>query len=406
MKNARKPLLRLLALCLCAALCLPALGARAATSKRLTVDMTVVTYQNRARAALKQINALRAQKGLQELIMLADLESLAIQRAAELFVFFDHDRPDLTSFESAENDMVSGKTRESCAECIAAGYSSADALMEDWGANALDNLLDADFTHAGVACVYVKGSYNEYYWALYLEGQPETFAGKQAAATAKSGKSKSVSVEISSDMFARADKSHKRFELRVNNVNLKTKQLAEPTVYLYDRYDVKIGRCELDDLSFKSSNANVFTVKQSGTIRRKKVGSATLTVSFAGLDNATCTVTIGSGSSASSSSGSNATAVTADTIGDRKPNLSASQAAKHTTLSVYVKGASGYVLYRSATKTGTYTKTDEKATTSRCSFKIEHDDLTKAYYYKVRAYKNKNGKRSYSEYSTAVRVAP
>ncbi len=397
---------RITALITCLALLLTApLAFAAAAKKTLDVSFTVTTYQNRAREALKKINALRKANGIGELTMTADLENLALQRAAELFVFFDHDRPDLSAYETAGGELSSAKTRIACGECIAAGYSSAEQLMDDWGENALDSLLDSDFTHAGIACVYVKGSENEYYWELYLEQQSDSFKGKAAAATAKSGKSKSVTVKIAKGMFERADNSHKRFELRSANISMKTKQTAEPTVYLYDRYGVKIGKCTLDSLTFKSSNSNVFTVKQSGMLRRVKAGSAKLTISFTGVESAECTVTVG-GSSAASASGGTSSAVTAATIGDAKPELTAKEFAKSYTLSAYVKGSSGYVLYRSTSKNGSYTKVDEKATTKRWSYKLDKEELSKTYYYKVRAYKNSGGKRVYSEYSVPVKVAP
>ena len=78
---------------LCAlVMCLSALPvAQAAKAKTLTVSFQVTTYQNRARTLLKQINQLRKDSGAGELVMLADLEKVAIQRASELFVFFDHD---------------------------------------------------------------------------------------------------------------------------------------------------------------------------------------------------------------------------------------------------------------------------------------------------------------------------
>lgn len=387
-----------LALALTLALSAPfAAPASAAASDMLTVRFTVATYQNRARAALKQVNALRKQSGAGELVMTAALETAAVQRAAELFVRFDHDRPNLQSYETAVSEGAD--TRTACAESVAAGYSSADKVMADWGESALDNLLDPDFTHAGIACVYVKGSYNEYYWALYLERQPEGFKGRAAAATAKSGAQRSVSVDIAKSALTRADDSHSGFALRASDIHMKTKQTAEPTVYLYDKKDVKIGKCELSDLSYKSSNTAVFTVKQSGTLRRKKAGTGTLTVSFGSLKTQ-CAVTIGS---ASVSSGA---AVTAATIGDSKPELVATAYKEHTTLAVYVKGASGYVLYRCASKNGSYTKADEKATTKRWTLKLAHEDMQKAYYYKVRAYKNQSGRRVYSEYSAPVRVAP
>ena len=144
-------------------------------------------------------------------------------------------------------------------------------------------------------------------------------------------------------------------------------------------------------------------------MKRKKSGSGTLTITAPGLEELKVEVTCGSGGSSSGSSSSaagNAVAVTAATIKDREPELTATEYSSYTKLSVYVKGASGYVLYRSTSKTGTYSKVDEQATTQRWDVKIQDDDLTRTYYYKVRAYKNSSGKRVYSEYSDPVKVAP
>ena len=92
------------------ALCLSVIPAQAATAqKTLTVSFQATTYQNRARSLLKQINDLRKQYDLEPLTMLADLEKAAVQRAAELFVFFDHDRPDLTEYDTVCAEYTSLK---------------------------------------------------------------------------------------------------------------------------------------------------------------------------------------------------------------------------------------------------------------------------------------------------------
>ena len=385
----------------------------AATKKttNLTVSFTAQTYQNRAREVLKELNKIRKEEGLPELIMTGDLEKAAIQRAGELFVFFDHSRPDMTDYDTIIDEYESLAPCTVSTECIAAGYSKAEETYLEWTDTSFDVITDPDFTHAGVGCVYMKGSENEYYWALLLTGFPEDYNGKAAGKATKAGANKNLKVEISKDMYIHADNSHKDFELRCSDVNLKSKQSATLTVNLYDRYDVKIGKCELADLKFKSSNTSVFTVDAEGTVKRKKSGTGTLTITAPGLEDLKVTVTCGSGtSSGSSSSGSsaasNAVAVTATTIKEREPELTATEYSKYTKLSVYVKGASGYVLYRSTSKTGTYTKVDEQATTKRWDVKLQHEDLERSYYYKVRAYKNSNGKRVYSEYSDPVKVAP
>ena len=218
-----------LLLCLCL---LPWAAPAEAASQNLEISYTVTTYQNRARELVKKLNAYRKQNGRQPLTMTADLESVAIQRAAELFVLFDHLRPDLTDFDTALSGYASLETGEAVAECIAAGFTNAEDALADWQKNANDHLTDGDFTHVGIACVYVKGSYNEYYWAMMLLKQPEGFQGKAAADTVKAGKTKSVSVSQSPDMYKKADNSHKHFELRVNNLNLKTKQTGQPSVAL------------------------------------------------------------------------------------------------------------------------------------------------------------------------------
>lgn len=404
-------LIVLVLLCCLLLSAIPAAGAASKKSTNLTVSFTAQTYQNRARDALKQINKIRAEEGLPELIMTGDLEKAAIQRAGELFVFFDHSRPDMTDYDTIIDEYESLAPCEVSTECIAAGFSKAEETYLEWYTSSYDAITDPDFTHAGIGCVYMKGSDNKYYWALLLTDFPEDYSGKAAGKATKAGATKSMKVEISKDMYTHADNSHKRFELRCADVNLKSKSSATLTVNLYDRYDIKIGRCELADLKFKSSNTNLFTVDAEGTVKRKKSGSGTLTITAPGLEELKVTVTCGSGSSSSGSSSSgsaasNAVAVTAATIKEREPELTVTEYSSYTKLSVYVKGASGYVLYRSTSKTGTYSKVDEQATTKRWDVKIQDDDISRTYYYKVRAYKNSNGKRVYSEYSDPVKVAP
>lgn len=410
-------LIALLLLCCLLLGMMPTALAASKSSKKatnLTVSFSAQTYQNRAREVLKEINKIRKEEGLPELIMTGDLEKAAIQRAGELFVLFDHSRPDMTDFDTIIDEYESLATCTVVQQLIGAGYTKAEEAYLEWANENYDVITDPDYTHAGVGCVYMKDSQNEYYWYMLLTGFPEDFNGKAAGKATKAGAGKTIKVEIGKTMYTHADNSHKAFELRCSDVNLKSKSTATLTVNLYDKYDVKIGKCEPEDLKFKSSNTNVFTVSAEGEVKRKKSGTGTLTITAPGLEDLKVTVTCGSGSSSGSSSsgssssgsGSNATAVTAATIKEREPELAVTEYSKYTKLSVYVKGASGYVLYRSTSKTGTYSKVDEQATTKRWDVKLMNEDIEKTYYYKVRAYKNSNGKRVYSEYSDPVKVAP
>ena len=406
--NHRNAIFRFLSLLICLVLMIGYVPqVDAAKKKQLTVKVSTTTYQNRSRELLKKINNYRKENGLEPLVMSTDLEEASLQRSAELFVLFDHTRPNMTDFDTVMEDYPASNNGGAISELVATDFTKAEEVFLDWQEAYSDYLLDSDYTHAGIGCVYVKGSNNEYYWVMILQQQPEDYKGKAAASTAKAGRTKTIPGVISEEMYPHADQTHRRFELRVSDMNMKNKGTAQPTVYLYDRYDVKIGKCELETLSFKSSNSSVFTVDSTGTVKKKKNGTGTLTVSSAGLDDATCTVTIsGSGSASSSSTSSSSGSVTAATIGDVEPELTLKEYSKHVVLSVYVKGSSGYVLYRSTSKTGTYTKVEEQATTKRWDFRIENEDMNRTYYYKVRAYKNSGGKRVYSEYSVPVKVAP
>ena len=138
----------------------------------------------------------------------------------------------------------------------------------------------------------MKDSNNEYYWVLILQQQPADFDGKTTQSAVKAGKNKTFRVTIDPAMYPAADHTHVRFELDASNLNLKNKSSGQPSVYLYDRFDVKIGKCDPATLTIKSNNPSIFTVDSTGTVKKKKNGSGTLTISSEGLSDVTCTVTI------------------------------------------------------------------------------------------------------------------
>ncbi|MBR3772690.1 MAG: hypothetical protein IKL07_10530 [Clostridium sp.] len=67
-----------------------------------------------------------------------------------------------------------------------------------------------------------------------------------------------------------------------------------------------------------------------------------------------------------------------------------------------VKGATGYQIYRAATKEGTYKKVK---TTKALTFKDTETTNSKVYYYKVRAYKKGTSKNSYGRFSAKRQAA-
>ncbi len=94
------------------------------------------------------------------------LEEIAMQRAAEIALFFSHTRPDGgTCWTAYGNEYVNAYK----AENIAAGYTSAEAVFNAWkeeneyydDQGHRRNMLSSTYTSIGIACVYYNGYY---YW--------------------------------------------------------------------------------------------------------------------------------------------------------------------------------------------------------------------------------------------------
>ena len=100
--------------------------------------------------------------GLTPLVYDYGLEQAAMQRAAELAVFYDHARPDGEScFTAFGEEYQYGAVGEN----IAYGYTNADAVFEGWeqeyedyaGQEHRRNMLNPDFKAVGVGCFECDG---------------------------------------------------------------------------------------------------------------------------------------------------------------------------------------------------------------------------------------------------------
>lgn len=96
-------------------------------------------------------------------------------------------------------------------------------------------------------------------------------------------------------------------------------------------------------------------------------------------------------------------AATATDITSKKPTLSGvKRTATQVTLSYSkVQGADGYKLYRASTINGTYQYVGTSKSQTYIDTGLEYN---KPYYYKVRAYKNVNGKKVHSKYSNKLTI--
>ena len=189
-------------------------GLQTSASSTATVSYDVTYCQTSARSMLSMINGLRTSEedawawnssdtekvyytDLSELTYDYNLEQIAMQRAAEIALYYSHTRPDgSTCWTAYDEGSVSYSYM---GENIAAGYTSASAVFAGWaeedesysGQGHRRNMLSSNYTRVGVACVYVNGYY---YWVQeFGSGSANT------TATTVNDSSTTVSADIALD---------------------------------------------------------------------------------------------------------------------------------------------------------------------------------------------------------------
>lgn len=121
---------------------------------------------------VRLVNVERAKEGLKPLGTYSTLTDAAQIRAGEIVSLFSHTRPDGSSCFTALSETGANKGAYTYGENIAAGNSTAAAVVAQWmdspGHRA--NILDPDFTHIGVGYAYSPNSTYRYYWVQMFTG--------------------------------------------------------------------------------------------------------------------------------------------------------------------------------------------------------------------------------------------
>lgn len=133
-------------------------------------------YDN-AYEVLSQLNKLRASLGLDKLKMDKDLLDAAMQRAAEIAVYYSHTRPDGTSCFTVTDDNYSH------GENIAIGYISSEDVMEGWTGSSghYKNMVNDDYNSVGIGCF--ETSNGVLCWVQYFSSDSGTKITKSGAVT-------------------------------------------------------------------------------------------------------------------------------------------------------------------------------------------------------------------------------
>ena len=122
-----------------------------------------------ANDVLALVNQTRAEKGVAPLKFDESLLETAMQRAAELSLYYSHTRPDGSDCFTASSHAA---TRRS--ENIAIGYNTPDKVMNGWinSPGHYANIMDAEVTSIGIGCfINSEGTYN---WVQFFDNGTTT----------------------------------------------------------------------------------------------------------------------------------------------------------------------------------------------------------------------------------------
>lgn len=107
--------------------------------------------------AFDQINAIRVENGLNELIWDNNLETVANVRSKEISIVFSHTRPNGKAWYTVNSTIQGG-------ENLAYGFSTATDVVDGWmdSPSHRDNILYDEFRTIAISVYKVDGNY---YWA-------------------------------------------------------------------------------------------------------------------------------------------------------------------------------------------------------------------------------------------------
>ena len=224
------------------------------------------------------MNEERAKNGLSALTMDPVLMDYAMQRAAEVYVYFSHTRPNDSECFSIFGSAYTYGTK---GENIAIGQDSAAEVMDAWmnseGHRA--NILNGEFNSVGIGCFYQPdGSIG---WVQLF------YSGKCKDTETRKNVQKVTDVEISikvSKMVGRVE--HHTFSNAFCAAYLYEGSTVGTDFYLINRlYTYQKIRIKTDNVKYSTSNSDVFTVNNDDhTITATGVGKARLSVIYGGWE--------------------------------------------------------------------------------------------------------------------------
>ncbi len=247
--------------------------------ENLKFTITGTDNYDYAYTVLDSLNKTRRELGLNELEMDKELLDVAMQRAAEISIYYSHTRPNNESCFS----LVSGYGY--MGENIAVGQISPKSVMDSWtnSSGHYANMVNELYNSVGIGCF--KTSNGVYCWVQF-------FSSDDADVISQSGSAKtshnitaeysnlSLSLSPSSVSLPFAKKGDK-FDLKIDNKNVGFSYVTQ--------------KLDASNFNFSSSDSNVVSVDKNGQCVVQDKGEATLTVSLKSNSKVTfsCTAELG-----------------------------------------------------------------------------------------------------------------
>ena len=224
--------------------------------KGALVTVNVKEAYSEAFEVLDIMNQERTQRGLSSLTMDKELLDVAMNRAAELSVYFSHTRPSGEDCFSASDRMT--------AENIAAGYANANYVMQGWMESSMHqaNILGSSHTTVGVGVVDVDGIY---YWVQCFGDE----RGENVTSGQKSDIAKNVNI------LTRYGNEEYYPELYLNPQNVQAGEMAWTRFYYYNGW--KYTPIVSETVSYESSDPSKCKISPSGEVSALLSGHITIT---------------------------------------------------------------------------------------------------------------------------------
>ncbi len=229
----------------------------------LTLNMSGEESYAYARSVFAIVNQKRAENGRPRLELDKELTEAAMQRAAELSLYYNHTRP---NGEKATSIL----RRDGCtriAENIAVGYLTPDAVMSGWMSSQghKANILDLYLKGIGIGCF--RDNQGIWYWVQYFDDKqpcvPLTENGSRQVTRPVSIRSSVVNLSV--------DETAREFSCSGAGTTAAFGIYHLNRAFPYSRPQLNPG-----DFDFTSSNASVATAGADGTIAVGEPGTAVI----------------------------------------------------------------------------------------------------------------------------------